>query len=243
MLAEQCMTIGEKIKAIRQQKGFSQEMLQEKSGIKRNFISLIENNHRGVSYRTLEKMAKALSVTVGEITDYQHNLYPSAEGLTPSASQVAEDTDSGRYLKQCRCEGRYLSIPIIDEKLVRRRLFPIAEDKVKDHALIQNDWIPDPQDLRRYCCLCITNPESALPPLVESGTLVCIDSGQRDPKQLQSKIVAFYDDGGGCSIRRLQIKGKTIIGLPQDSRYSPLVFPASRREQIIGRVIWHMSQL
>jgi transcriptional regulator with XRE-family HTH domain len=237
------MTIGEKIRAIRKVKGFSQEMLQQKSGIQRNFISLIENNHRGVSYRTLEKIANALSVTVGEITDYHPPVYRSQEQLTLPIPQVAEATATDRYLGRRRWDEQYLSVPIIDEKLLCRRLSLINRKRIKDYVLVQPKWLPEPREMERYRCFWAGHSDRVLPPLIAPGSLVCVDCGQRDPARLLGKIVAFYDDDKKCSIRKLQLKGKNIIGLPLDTKYSLLIIPASKRERLIGRVIWYLSLL
>jgi transcriptional regulator with XRE-family HTH domain len=54
--------LGEKIREMRKQKGFSQEALAFKSGLHRTYISDIERGFRNVSIENIEKIAKALSV-------------------------------------------------------------------------------------------------------------------------------------------------------------------------------------
>lgn len=55
--------LGNKIRAIRQSRGITQEQLAEKVDISTNFMSLIENG-RNMSVETLVKIASSLGVTV-----------------------------------------------------------------------------------------------------------------------------------------------------------------------------------
>jgi len=58
---------GQKIKEIRNQKGFSQEVLASKSGLHRTYISDIERGDRNVSIKNIEKIAKALGIKPSEL--------------------------------------------------------------------------------------------------------------------------------------------------------------------------------
>jgi transcriptional regulator with XRE-family HTH domain len=54
------MNIGERIRALREEKNFSQGVMQKRSGLLRSYLSRIENNHSIPSLATLEKLARAL---------------------------------------------------------------------------------------------------------------------------------------------------------------------------------------
>lgn len=58
---------GQKIREIRTQKGFSQEVLASKSGLHRTYISDIERGDRNVSLKNVEKLAKALGVSAHDL--------------------------------------------------------------------------------------------------------------------------------------------------------------------------------
>lgn len=66
------MTIGEKIKAIRIQKGLTQESLAEKTNISTRTIQRIENNEVDPRSYTLEKIAEALGVDFNEFSTFQY---------------------------------------------------------------------------------------------------------------------------------------------------------------------------
>lgn len=65
------MTIGEKIKSIRIQKGLTQEVLAEKTNVSTRTIQRIENNEVDPRSYTLEKIAEALNIDFKEFSDFQ----------------------------------------------------------------------------------------------------------------------------------------------------------------------------
>ena len=58
---------GQRIKELRKQKKLSQERLASKSGLHRTYISDIERGSRNVSLKNIEKIAKALSISIIEL--------------------------------------------------------------------------------------------------------------------------------------------------------------------------------
>lgn len=63
---------GKRIKALRQSKGLTQEKLAEILGIGERNLSKIECGVNFVSADTLEKLAKALNVSIKELFDFEH---------------------------------------------------------------------------------------------------------------------------------------------------------------------------
>ncbi len=86
-------------------------------------------------------------------------------------------------------------------------------------------------------------------PRIEPGSLVCIDSHQRDPKLLGDQIVAMRNDEGGCTLRYLRLEKKFLLGIPENIReYNPLVFTyrekrTSDKNPIVGKIVWFWSLL
>jgi transcriptional regulator with XRE-family HTH domain len=56
------MVIGERLKALREQKKMSQGDMEKKTSLLRCYVSRVENGHTVPSIETLEKMARALEV-------------------------------------------------------------------------------------------------------------------------------------------------------------------------------------
>jgi transcriptional regulator with XRE-family HTH domain len=61
------MVIGERLKALREQKKLSQGDVEQRTGLLRVYISRIENGHTIPSIETLEKMARALEVPMYQL--------------------------------------------------------------------------------------------------------------------------------------------------------------------------------
>lgn len=61
---------GQKIKSLRELKGYSIEYLANISNIDRTYISDIEKGKRNVSLLIIEKLSKALDVNIQELFNY-----------------------------------------------------------------------------------------------------------------------------------------------------------------------------
>jgi len=60
---------GNRVKKLREAKGWSQEKLAKKAGLHRTYIGSIERSERNVSLINLEKIAKALNIKITELID------------------------------------------------------------------------------------------------------------------------------------------------------------------------------
>jgi len=61
---------GTKLKKLRKEKDLTQEQLAEASEISVDFLSLVERGVNSPSFENLEKLAKALKVSVKELFDF-----------------------------------------------------------------------------------------------------------------------------------------------------------------------------
>jgi transcriptional regulator with XRE-family HTH domain len=62
------MTIGQRIKKIRNQLGFTQDKLASEANMSRSYLADVENDRYNPSFNTLEKIAEALNVSVDRLT-------------------------------------------------------------------------------------------------------------------------------------------------------------------------------
>ncbi len=69
--------IGNNLKAIRQQLGFSQESIAEYLGVKREMISYFENNQRDISVDQIEKLANLFGVDEDYFFDENNSIVDS----------------------------------------------------------------------------------------------------------------------------------------------------------------------
>jgi transcriptional regulator with XRE-family HTH domain len=71
------MTIGQKIKTIRQNNELSQSRIEELTGIKREYLSKIENDElKNPTYNTLKKICKGLGVSLADLENFSAGSSP-----------------------------------------------------------------------------------------------------------------------------------------------------------------------
>ena len=88
------MVIGDKVRALRNEKNFSQGDIEKRTGLLRCYLSRVENGHTVPSVDTLEKIARALEVPMYRLfTDDDHVTKPNlpAEAIRSRAANSRQD--------------------------------------------------------------------------------------------------------------------------------------------------------
>jgi len=99
------MIIGDRLRALREEKHFSQGDIEKRTGLLRCYISRVENGHTVPAIETLEKMARALEVPLYQLF-YEGEEPPQVPNLLRQKS--SDETawgDSGkdaRFLNKLR---------------------------------------------------------------------------------------------------------------------------------------------
>jgi transcriptional regulator with XRE-family HTH domain len=104
------MIIGERLRALRDEKKLSQGDIEEKTGLLRNYISRVENGHTVPSVDTLEKMARALEIPMYKLF-YESEEPPKLPNLLKRKSVEdilwgSSGKDANMLAKFCRLFGR-----------------------------------------------------------------------------------------------------------------------------------------
>jgi putative transcriptional regulator len=66
MATDICVRIGRQIRTLRDEKGWTQIMLADHAGLTREHLSELENGHKEIGARTLERIAAALDVSLAQ---------------------------------------------------------------------------------------------------------------------------------------------------------------------------------
>lgn len=81
------MIIGDRLRALREEKKLSQGDIEKRTGLLRPFISRLENGHTVPAVETLEKLARALEVQARPLFDIALGKLPR---FTDGAEAVAD---------------------------------------------------------------------------------------------------------------------------------------------------------
>ncbi len=112
------MVIGDRLKALREQKKMSQGDIEKRTGLLRCYISRVENDHTVPSVDTLEKLARALEVPMYRLfTDEAHVTKPNlpAESIlsrTVSSKQEREHRAFAKLFSRMNDRSRRLLIHV-----------------------------------------------------------------------------------------------------------------------------------
>ena len=114
------MVIGERLKALREQKKMSQGDIEKRTGMLRCYISRVENGHTVPANETLEKMARAL-----EIPMYQ--LFYDGEKTPAPELPKSEDDGWGSSGRDARMLSRFRRLLRRTSKADQKLFFFVAQ--------------------------------------------------------------------------------------------------------------------
>jgi len=125
------MVISDRLRAIREQKDLSQGDIEQRTGMKRCYVSRVENGHTVPSIETLEKLARALEVPMYQLfyDGEQRSEVPSLpKGI--SAGDDDEWGSSGESAKFFKRLHQLLSrLSADDRKLIMHMTFQLVRKK------------------------------------------------------------------------------------------------------------------
>lgn len=88
------------LRHLRQQQGWSQEVLGDQCGLHRTYIGAVERGERNISLDNLDRLADALGVTLCSLLEILSHSYPIRE--TPRRYPVhTSATDCNTYTATC----------------------------------------------------------------------------------------------------------------------------------------------
>jgi transcriptional regulator with XRE-family HTH domain len=124
------MIIGDRLRALREQKNFSQGEIEKRTGLLRCYISRVENGHTVPAVETLEKFARALDIPMYQLF-YDGEEPPTLPNLPKrkSADDIAwgsKGKDARILAKFCRLfsqmgEGDLKLMLFMAQKMARRK--------------------------------------------------------------------------------------------------------------------------
>jgi transcriptional regulator with XRE-family HTH domain len=116
--------IGDRLRALREEKHFSQGDIEKKTGLLRCYISRVENGHTVPAIETLEKMARALEVPMYQLF-YDGEEPPKLPNLPKRKS--SDDIAWGRAGKDARFLSKLRRLLSKTEEGDRKLLLSMAQ--------------------------------------------------------------------------------------------------------------------
>ena len=91
------MIIGDRLRALREEKKYSQGDIEKRTGLLRCYISRVENGHTVPAIETLEKMARALDIPLYQLF-YDGEKPPALPNLSANNKPLPKDwASSGKW--------------------------------------------------------------------------------------------------------------------------------------------------
>lgn len=142
-------TIGDRIKEIREELGWTQEKLADTAGISKGFLSDVENNKRDISSTNVLKIANAMGASLeylmrGEEKKQEHSREPVQ--IPPELSKAAEDLNLS-YSDTLTLRDTYNSI--VARRSKKSLQPPTVEEWKQLHKLIKKAVPPDADEVEK----------------------------------------------------------------------------------------------
>ena len=126
------MIIGDRLRALREDKKFSQGDVEKRTGLLRCYISRVENGHTVPAVETLEKFARALEVPMYEMF-YDGEEPPKLPNLPKRKS--ADDIAWGSSGKDARWLAKFRRLLGRTEESDRKILMFMAQEMARRKAI------------------------------------------------------------------------------------------------------------
>jgi len=118
------MLLADRLRALREAKGLSQGDIEKRSGLKRSYISRVENCHTVPSVETLEKLTRALEVPLYQLF-YEGKRPPGLVHLRER--KTADEIAGGRTAKEARLMEQFRRLLGRIKETDRRLLLYMAQ--------------------------------------------------------------------------------------------------------------------
>ena len=125
------MIVGERLRALREEKNFSQGEIEKRTGLLRCYISRVENGHTVPSVETLEKFARALEVPMYQLL-YDGEEPPKLPNLPKR--KTAGEIAWGSSGKEARMLTKFRQLMGKTNKADQQLLFSIALKMARKRA-------------------------------------------------------------------------------------------------------------
>lgn len=210
-------SIASQIKRLRKSRGWTQSQLADKLSVSKQTISNWETGIKVPRMGSLQQLATLFNVKIGEITN--------ASIATKRPNNVVYSTDKGFHR---------VSIPIIGTIACGNPI--TAEENIDGYTeQVFTGSVPSGALFALRC------KGHSMEPTIPDGSLVTI---HEQPEVEDSEIAAvLVDDDENATLKRVKHAGDTVILLPDNNNFQPIVLDKDHPGRIIGKAIQVVTTL
>lgn len=209
--------LGPSIRDIRKENHLTQKQLSELTGFKQNTISQHESQKRELSENDLIKYAKALNINVGQFYDRLNNgLSDSDNIVNDESSKVFKDITQVPVIGDIACGDPITALQNIEEYMPA----PSSSLPVGNNFYLRCDG-------------------ESMKPTINNGSLVLI---HEQPTVEDGEIAAVLIDGE-ATLKRVKHQGKTVILIPDNNQFNPIVLTDDIDARILGKALQVVNSL
>ncbi|MDA1000261.1 MAG: XRE family transcriptional regulator [bacterium] len=217
--------LGERLRRLREEKGFSRSALARRAGLDPEKIQKIEADEAEITVPILRKLAAALEIDIFQLLavsspeiNYTVRLASPGENLPPGHMDV-------------------VPVPIVSGNVAG------GNARIVNESIL--DWLFLPQKEfgdRSGRLVAVEIFGRSMEPDIPDGSIVVVDRGDRDINP--ESFYALRDTDGGCTIKRVQILDEAYVALVPSNRdefrveFWKLDLGESLNDRVIGKVVW-----
>jgi SOS-response transcriptional repressor LexA/DNA-binding transcriptional regulator YiaG len=100
-----------------------------------------------------------------------------------------------------------------------------------------SDWCPNPTST-----ICLRVRGSSMSPLITDGSIVAVDTSQRDQVTLDGKIIIAWHKQMGLTVSRLKRYGPAEVLQPENGDYESVVLNGKQKWKVLAKVLWWIEK-
>lgn len=225
-----------KLKAIAVRIGLSEKQLIDFDSGKRNLGTKSAEKLAAIYHLThLEMLVAGQKILDRDESDVKSHKVSLPQLTIDFPAKLRKYADSHPMSKE-----HYVPVRIIKGSAAAGSPLEVDETETDGWALIyaSKDWMPNAPE--HYSCVHVSG--RSMWPILSDGDIVAIDHAQRDPRELDGKMVAFRVNGG-VTIKWLKYDAnrKVLVGIPENTEELDHIVTLKGAEiddGIVGKVAW-----
>jgi SOS-response transcriptional repressor LexA len=99
------------------------------------------------------------------------------------------------------------------------------------------EWCPNPTST-----ICLRVRGNSMSPLISDGSILAVDTSQRDQAELDGKIIITWHKTMGLNVSRLKRYGPAEVLQPENAEYESFVLNGKQKWKILAKVLWWIGK-